>query len=186
MVSKPGVYEVIVKATDKDGASSTKTFKVTVKAVESNVTMKPDSAEFYKVVNDEMFRLVNELRQSVGVKELKISSIANECAMDKVNHMAEYKYFDHIYQGKLIWQIYEDKYKGSGITGENILWRTESNKDYTVKEAKDLALRIFKQWENSPSHRTNMISRRNLEIGFAFKIFTNGKVLAAQEFVTKK
>lgn len=176
-------YPIDLKVTDFQGMLSTKTIIIRVKPVEG--AMSPFSAEFNKVVVDEVNRLMNEYRVSKGRKAIPVRDIAVECAEVKINHMIENKYFDHTYEGKFIWDIYE-KYMDAFITGENLQLTTiDVAKEYTVEEAKNCALTLFNNWKESATHNSMMLSDWNTGFGLAIKVFENGKIMAVQEFMSE-
>ena len=162
---------------------SNKTIIVRVTPVEG--AMSPMSAEFNKVLVDEINRLMNEYRVSKGRTAIPVKAIAVECAEVKINHMVENKYFDHTYEGKFIWDIYE-KYMDAFITGENLqLTTVDVSKKYTMEEAKDYALTLFNNWKESATHNAMMLSDWNTGFGLAIRVFENGKVMAVQEFMSE-
>lgn len=176
-------YPIDLKVIDFQGMVSNKTIIVRVTPVEG--AMSPMSAEFNKVLVDEINRLMNEYRVSKGRTAIPVKAIAVECAEVKINHMVENKYFDHTYEGKFIWDIYE-KYMDAFITGENLqLTTVDVSKKYTMEEAKDYALTLFNNWKESVTHNAMMLSDWNTGFGLAIKVFENGKVMAVQEFMSE-
>lgn len=176
-------YPIDLKVIDFQGMVSNKTIIVRVTPVEG--AMSPMSAEFNKVLVDEINRLMNEYRVSKGRTAIPVKAIAVECAEVKINHMVENKYFDHTYEGKFIWDIYE-KYMDAFITGENLqLTTVDVSKKYTMEEAKDYALTLFNNWKESATHNAMMLSDWNTGFGLAIKVFENGKIMAVQEFMSE-
>lgn len=176
-------YPIDLKVIDFQGMVSNKTIIVRVTPVEG--AMSPMSAEFNKVLVDEINRLMNEYRVSKGRTAIPVKAIAVECAEVKINHMVENKYFDHTYEGKFIWDIYE-KYMDAFITGENLqLTTVDVSKKYTMEEAKYYALTLFNNWKESATHNAMMLSDWNTGFGLAIKVFENGKVMAVQEFMSE-
>lgn len=176
-------YPIDLKVIDFQGMVSNKTIIVRVTPVEG--AMSPMSTEFNKVLVDEINRLMNEYRVSKGRTAIPVKAIAVECAEVKINHMVENKYFDHTYEGKFIWDIYE-KYMDAFITGENLqLTTVDVSKKYTMEEAKDYALTLFNNWKESATHNSMMLSDWNTGFGLAIKVFENGKIMAVQEFMSE-
>ena len=177
-----GTYYVNVTATDADGLTTTKKVTVVVKEVKPQ-GMLPTSKEFYNIVVNEMDRLVNQHRVNNGVSALEIRSIAREAAQVKAQHMVDNNYFDHEWNGQMIWDMYH-KYMEAGICGENIATDIVNVKHmYSVEEAKNLALSIFNSWKNSHGHNVAMLSKYNTAYGFGFAIASDGTVYAVQEFI---
>ncbi len=178
-----GTYYVNVTATDADGLSVTKKVTVVVKEVKPQ-GMLATSKEFYNIVVNEMDRLVNQHRVNNGVSALEISSICREAAQRKAKHMADNGYFDHMWEGQYIWDMYPE-YESAGIILENILQIDVSlTKEYTKEEAKNIALTMFTRWKNSAGHNASMLEKWNTEYGFGFAIDSNGLLYAVQEFAS--
>lgn len=178
-----GDYPIELMVTDYQAIVAYK--KIIIRVVPPKDAMSPQSAEFNKIVSDEMTRLLNEYRVSKGRTAIPAKAIAIECAEKKIDHMVEYKYFDHTYEGKFIWDIYPE-YMYAYITGENLqLTSMRVNKEYTVEEAKAFSLQLFNSWKNSATHNAMMLSDWNTGFGFAFRVFDNGRVMAVQEFMSE-
>lgn len=177
-----GTYYVNVTATDADGLTTTKKVTVVVKEVKPQ-GMLPTSQEFYNIVVNEMDRLVNEHRANNGLPSLKISAICREAAQRKAQHMADNNYFEHEWNGQMIWDMYPE-YWDAGIIGENILARLVNvNYEFSIDEAKEFALSMFNQWKNSLGHNAQMLDKWNVEYGFGFVVRDDGVVFGVQEFI---
>lgn len=180
--SVAGTYYVNVTATDADGLTTTKKVTVLVKEVKPQ-GMLATSKEFNDIVVAEMDRLVNQHRANNGLPSLKVSSICREAAQRKAQHMADNNYFEHEWEGQMIWDMYPE-YWDAGIIAENILaCPINVNYEFTVGEAKEFALGMFNQWRNSTGHNAQMISKWNIEYGFGFVVRADGAVFGVQEFI---
>ena len=180
--SVAGTYYVNVTATDADGLTTTKKVTVLVKEVKPQ-GMLATSKEFNDIVVAEMDRLVNQHRANNGLQAYEVRSIAREAAQRKAKHMADNGYFDHEWNGQMIWDMYPE-YMNAGICGENIIQsRVNLEKRYTVDEAKNIALEMFNRWKNSSGHNNAMLSRDNTAYGFGFSIDSTGLLYGVQEFI---
>lgn len=180
--SVAGTYYVNVTATDADGLTTTKRVTVFIKEVKPQ-GMLATSKEFNNIVVAEMDRLVNQHRANNGLPSLKVSSICREAAQRKAQHMADNGYFDHEWNGQMIWDMYPE-YWDAGIIAENIVMDIVSTtKYYSVEEAKGLALSMFNTWKNSSGHNAQMISKWNTEYGFGFAVDNQGNVYGVQEYI---
>lgn len=180
--SVPGTYYVNVTATDADGLTTTKKVTVLVKEVKPQ-GMLATSKEFNNIVVVEMDRLVNQHRANNGLKAYEVRSIAREAAQRKAKHMADNGYFDHEWNGQMIWDMYPE-YMNAGICGENIIQsRVNLEKRYTIDEAKNITLEMFNRWKNSSGHNNAMLSRYNTAYGFGFSIDSTGLLYGVQEFI---
>ena len=145
--------------------------------------MLATSKEFNDIVVAEMDRLVNQHRANNGLQAYEVRSIAREAAQRKAKHMADNGYFDHEWNGQMIWDMYPE-YMNAGICGENIIQsRVNLEKRYTVDEAKNIALEMFNRWKNSSGHNNAMLSRDNTAYGFGFSIDSTGLLYGVQEFI---
>lgn len=179
--NEAGDYPVTITVTDKLYQKTVKT--VTVRVVRPEGLMSPFSAEFSNIVSQEMDRLVNEFRIANNREPVVVQDFAIECASLKAQHMVDYNYFDHTYNGQFIWDIYPE-YREMGVCGENILkMNIFVNKDYSVEQAKSFANDMFTLWKESSAHRAMMLSDWNTGYGFSFRITNDGTVYAVQEWV---
>ena len=184
--SKAGTYSVKVSATDKWGNTATKTVQVTVKEKEVQ-GYKVNSPECRRIIQDEMYRLVNEHRANNGKSALTVSSALENTAYLKSEDMGINNYFDHQYNGKDIWE-YKDC---ADADGENIAkcGCYGSNGKMTEEQCKTLASELFKMWKNSAGHNAAMLNKMNKLIGFDLYLVDRGNdaytVYATQEFRIK-
>ena len=136
--------------------------------------------EFYNIVCDKMYELVNKHRKNNGVDKLKRDSGLDESAYLKSKHMMDNNYFDHDFKGKSTFELTKELW-GQDIYGENIAMNYCSGV-YTEKNAESLAENIFNQWKNSSGHNENMLRESFDTFGFGFVITKSNKVLATQQF----
>lgn len=129
-----------------------------------------------------ILKLVNEERQSMGLKKLKLDTAAKTVAMRKVGEMMEYAYFAHIspVTGSL-----KEQYDvfGNLVLGDNLSYAGENIA--RVRRAEQGAITpelLFKSWMDSSAHRNNILNEKYDAMGVAV-IYAKGTVLAAQEFI---
>ena len=178
-VDKAGTYEVVASVSDSFGKTTTKTFKVIVKA-KSVVGWTADSKEFHNAVAQKMYSLVNAHRQAHGVKPLGVNQALVNAANWKSRDMTDRNYFDHEdAQGKYTHDIAEFQ----DATSENIAQRTfDKTTNLTKADADALATALFDQWKKSSGHNAAMLDDTSSEMGFGFVLTDKGLVNATQEF----
>lgn len=110
-----------------------------------------NSDEYIDIVRDEMYKLINEYRNSKGIASYKVNSKLEKLADLKATHMAENRYLDKWYKGQYIYEMYPDVYpldpSDKQKHSENIA-RIEVSK-YTEKDekhARKIANEIFSKW----------------------------------------
>lgn len=182
-MTKAGTYVILIQATDDEGATTTKEVKVIVKEKEVQ-GYEVNSLECRQIIKNEMYRLVNKHREANGRTPYTILSILENTAYTKSKDMATKDYFDHEYNGQMIWE-YEDC---ADADGENIALCVYNayNGKLTEDECKDLANELFNMWKESPGHNAAMIDKYNKSIGFDLYLLDRGNgvytVYATQEF----
>ncbi|MCI7442359.1 MAG: CAP domain-containing protein, partial [Clostridium sp.] len=148
---------------------------------------KVNSAEYKKIMNTEMYRLIAELREEKGRPVVGIDSNLQELARLKNEHMITYKYFDHAYEDKMIGQLYPDLIpnhdEGDDWRSclENIYLGGDSLEDQTEEEIKETALSIFNLWKGSVLHYSAMVNEDVTLIGFDYTISEYGTGYATLE-----
>lgn len=181
--SKAGTYKAYLSVTNSQGVKTTKEVTIIVKAVEVK-GYDVNSPQCRAVIQQEMYRLVNEHRASKGRTAYTISSKMQNTAWVKSKDMADNNYFDHEYNGKDIWE-YKDCEPSHN---ENIAlcgYNAKGGK-MTDEQCKDLANIIFNMWKESAGHNATMISKQLKSIGFDLYMVDKGNgaytVYATQEF----
>ena len=108
-------------------------------------------------ITSTMLQLINDERESAGLKPLKISSPINYTAQKKAEDMYKEKVLDH-YSENLGW--FYDQFKAAGIKydggGENIA------RGYQTVEG------VMRGWMNSPGHKKNILSSDWTHVGIGF------------------
>ena len=186
--TKAATYTLTLIVIDSEGDDSSIKVTVTVKEKEPEVQgYTVNSPECRRIIQDEMYRLVNQHRANNGKSALTVSSALENTAYLKSEDMGVNDYFDHQYNGKDIWE-YKDC---ADADGENIAlcgWNGTNGK-LTEQDCKDLAKSLFKMWKNSAGHNAAMISKLNKLIGFDLYLVDRGNdaytVYATQEFRIK-
>lgn len=177
---KAGTYDLILTVTDSKGATATKIIKLTYK----EKTYDINSSSARQIMQAKMMSLINAHRADNGKPALAESSDLNNTAYVKSKDMADKGYFDHEYNGQMIWE-YEDVKKAHG---ENIAFRGVSFKAVdkaTKAELEQLATDLFNQWKNSAGHNASMLDKENTLFGFDCYLVKSGNqylVYATQEF----
>lgn len=181
--SKAGTYKAYLSVTNSQGVKTTKEVTIIVKAIEVQ-GYDVNSPQCRAVIQQEMYRLVNEHRASKGRNAYTISSKMQNTAWVKSKDMGENNYFDHEYNGKDIWE-YKDCEPSHN---ENIAlcgYNAKGGK-MTDEQCKDLANIIFNMWKESAGHNATMISKQLKSIGFDLYMVDKGNgaytVYATQEF----
>ena len=183
-----GTQKVTVSVTDSYGYVATKITNVKVVAdtpVEKKY--KVNSAEYKQIMNKEMYRLIAELRAEKGSPVVGIDDGLQTLARLKNEHMIQYNYFDHDYNGEMIGQIYpdlipnhEDGYDWQSCL-ENLYLGGDTLDDKTEEQIKQRALSVFTAWKNSGIHHATMINKYNTLIGFDYTVSENGTAYATLE-----
>ena len=181
--SKAGTYKAYLSVTNSQGVKTTKEVTIIVKAIEVQ-GYDVNSPQCRAVIQQEMYRLVNEHRANNGRNAYKVSSLMQNTAWVKSKDMGENNYFDHEYNGKDIWE-YKDCEPSHN---ENIAlcgYNAKGGK-MTDEQCKDLANIIFNMWKESAGHNATMISKQLKSIGFDLYMVDKGNgaytVYATQEF----
>ena len=112
------------------------------------------SAQEFTAEEQEMLRLVNELRQQNGREPVQLNKNLNKACFDHSKDMGENNYFDHTGRNgsKFGERARNAGYKGSP-RGENI---AAGNSGVAA---------TFRQWETSPGHRRNILNPNVNEMG---------------------
>ena len=180
-----GTQKVTVSVTDSYGYIATKITNVKVVAdtpVEKKY--KVNSAEYKQIMNKEMYRLIAELRAEKGRPVVGIDSNVQELALLKNEHMIQYGYFDHTYNGKRIGDVYPDLVP-NGDSGDSVLENLylggDSLNDQTEEEIKATALHVFNAWKGSALHYNTMVEQYVTLIGFDYTVSENGTAYATLE-----
>ena len=185
--SKPGTYKAYLSVTNSQGVKTTKEVTIIVKAVEVQ-GYDVNSPQCRAVIQQEMYRLINEHRATKGRDALGVSTKIQNTAWVKSKDMGENNYFDHEYNGKFIWE-----YKDCAIAdSENIAlcgYNAKGGK-MTDEQCKDLANILFNMWKESAGHNANMIDKTTKYVGFDLYMVDKGNgaytVYATQEFRIKE
>lgn len=105
---------------------------------------------------EEVVKLTNERRKSMGLSALEVNRSLSEAALAKGTHMLEKDYWAHVApDGTEPWNFFKSfnyKYK---YAGENLA------RDFTNAGS------AVEAWMNSPTHRENILSPKYKEIGIA-------------------
>ena len=181
--SKAGTYKAYLSVTNSQGVKTTKEVTIIVKAIEVQ-GYDVNSPQCRAVIQQEMYRLVNEHRANNGRNAYKVSSLIQNTAWVKSKDMGENNYFDHKVNDKFIWE-YEDC---ADADSENIAlcgYNAKGGK-MTDEQCKDLASILFNMWKESAGHNATMLDKSLKSIGFDLYMVDKGNgaytVYATQEF----
>ena len=181
--SKAGTYKAYLSVTNSQGVKTTKEVTIIVKAIEVQ-GYDVNSPQCRAVIQQEMYRLVNEHRANNGRNAYKVSSLIQNTAWVKSKDMGENNYFDHKVNDKFIWE-YKDC---ADADSENIAlcgYNAKGGK-MTDEQCKDLANIIFNMWKESAGHNATMLDKSLKSIGFDLYMVDKGNgaytVYATQEF----
>ena len=138
-------------------------------------------------MNKEMYKLIAELREEKGRPVVGIDDGLQTLARLKNEHMIQYNYFDHDYNGVEIGQLYpnlipnhEDGDDYNSLL-ENLYLGGDSLNDQTEEEIKATAFHVFNAWKGSPLHYKTMINSIVTLIGFDYTVSENGTAYATLE-----
>lgn len=116
----------------------------------------PKTSFFAEVISSTLIELANQERRSAGLSPLKENLVLNQAALAKAQDMIENDYFNHT--------------SPSGVTP----WYWFKKNGYAYKAAgENLAIgfldsvEVENAWEESPSHRQNLLNPNFKEIGIA-------------------
>ena len=181
--SKAGTYKAYLSVTNSQGVKTTKEVTVIVKAIEVQ-GYDVNSPQCRAVIQQEMYRLVNEHRANKGRNAYSVSSKMQNTAWIKSKDMGENNYFDHYKDDKFIWE-YKDC---EPAHGENIAlcgYNAKGGK-MTDEQCKDLARILFNMWKESAGHNATMLDKSLKSMGFDLYMVDKGNgaytVYATQEF----
>jgi len=116
----------------------------------------PRTIFFADITKTDLINLTNQERGGLGLSLLKESSKLDQAAYQKALDMLNNDYFSH--------------YSPSGISPWH--WFKQAGYNYKIA-GENLAIgfidseEVFKAWENSPSHKANLIDKRFNETGMA-------------------
>lgn len=113
-------------------------------------------AEQEIIIEQELFRLVNELRSSVGVGQLSHDDSLYRAARIRAAESATR--FSHTRPNGSSYQtVFEEVgFNNYTVIGENLVYRT-SSETISEEELYSIAALLFQQWQESPGHYENMV-----------------------------
>lgn len=164
-----------VSTSGKVTAKGKGTVKITAEAHNGAVAscMVTVGTEFDKAFQQEMLRLVNELRKQKGLPSIKYAYEIQAATDTRAYEAWAYKKLGHMRYNKYgkevpFNSVYEDlglKISYSG-TGENLAWRSNSFADPVAA-----ARAYFEQWKNSPSHRENILRKgiKSMAVSYIYR-----------------
>lgn len=195
----PGTYRVTFRVSDSKGETASTTVNVTVRGTanetvnskmgegnKENSNAQKQSVDAYSqhfayVLNQEMYRLVNNHRKNNGLKALDILPNAQELSNIKSKDMAVNNYFDHRDpNGKYNW---EKNTQFGPMNGENIVMKSlNTRKQFSDDEIKQVANDLFEMWKHSPGHNRNMLNNSFTGFGFGAYVTKDGRIYGTQTF----
>lgn len=159
--------------------------KVTQVTQTQNKLIVPTQAQC-QVIENEVMRLVNQYRSSLGLQPYGIESKIIQGARIRAKECSTTGNFGHIRPdgNPGIYVLYDVGYNGGGAGAENLTGFTNSviGQDYfncTNAELKAVAREMFNGWKASPDHNKNMINTTLTKMGVGVysekKAMTNGE-----------
>ena len=135
-------------------------------------------------IENEILKLVNNLRAENGLGALKSNDSLKESARYKSNSMLQLGYFSHNnpnYDNKNSGYLLLNVFKiNSSKVGENIAMYSDRREERKVAES------LFNLWLNSSSHKAAMLSTSYTKIGIGVVISTDSdgryKMYGTQHF----
>lgn len=133
----------------------------------------------YASVENEILRLMNDLRASLGAAPLQKSKLLCDTAYIRSKEMFETDYFEHTRPDGSSYTTAFDAagYQWSSV-GENIGYCDGYS-------ANQLAEALFESWKNSPGHYENMVKTKFKQVGISI-YFDGTTCYATQSFGTPK
>ncbi|MBI4359256.1 MAG: hypothetical protein HY577_01610 [Candidatus Nealsonbacteria bacterium] len=116
----------------------------------------PNTSFFAEVVSSTLIELTNQDRQARGLLALKENPVLTQAAYAKAQDMIQNDYFSHVSPGGLSpWYWFKKSGYNYRVAGENLAIGFLDSGE------------VEKAWNNSPSHRQNLLSPSYKEIGIA-------------------
>lgn len=137
----------------------------------------PASLSDLHAIESQIYRNINEIRNSAGLKPLAWNEqLAGEARRHAYN-MAGRRFFGHKdpARGDLA-----DRLDGSGIQ-----WRLCAENLYEEKGINEPAQRAVYQWLHSPRHKKNIFDSRLVESAVGVAADADGMIIVVQDFITK-
>jgi Cysteine-rich secretory protein family/Secretion system C-terminal sorting domain len=106
------------------------------------------------VDENEMLRLVNNLRSENGIPPVRLNPNLNKAAFNHSKDMADNNYFSHV---GLNGSSFSQRAVNAGYTGSPL--------GENIAAGSSTAAATFDQWKNSPDHRSNILNRNANEMG---------------------
>jgi hypothetical protein len=103
---------------------------------------------------NEMLRLVNNLRSENGVSPLRLNQNLNKAAFNHSKDMADNNYFSHV---GLNGSSFSQRAISAGYTGSPL--------GENIAAGSSTVQGTFDQWKNSPNHRSNILNPNTNEMG---------------------
>lgn len=141
---------------------------VRVASTEQNIDFNSDENDYLVRFENEVFRLVNELRVDVGINMLSSDPDLTNMARIKSNDMKFNGYISHQSPG---FDFYYQQLKQFGlsyaISGENLALVPVSDGDAQLSP-EQLAAAVFWGWKQSPGHYANMVNSEFTRLGVGY------------------
>jgi len=116
----------------------------------------PQTIFFTDISRSVLIELTNEERQLLGISSLREDSLLNEAAYLKAQDMIIYSYFSHESPaGTTPWYWFKKAGYNYQIAGENLGIGFLDSEE------------IYQAWDDSPSHKANLINPKYEDIGIA-------------------
>lgn len=130
-------------------------------------------------IEDDILRLVNELRTSLGVHTLTKNSLLKSSAFIRSKEIALNDFFSHTRPNGL------DFYTSIDAVGYPYTYVAENLAKAEGLTRQEYAQSLFNGWKNSTSHYEAMISSKTVETGISLYEY-DGKIYGTQHFGIKK
>lgn len=147
-------------------------------AVIPAVTLFPKSSFFAEISKAIILELTNKQRQEMGLPALKENIKLNQSALLKARDIINFDYFSHNSpQGKSPWYWFQISGYSYSTAGENLGIGFLDSEE------------IYDAWNNSSSHKANLIDSRFEEIGIAIvegNFNGNETTIVVQHFASPK
>ena len=122
---------------------------------------------------DEVVRLVNQHRATIGLRGLKVSQSLSASAVWKARHMATYGYMGHDDPAPPVARTAADRITACGYRGG---WGENIAAGFSTPAA------VLAAWLQSPGHRANIENPAYVVTGAGASVTANGVTVWAQDF----
>lgn len=149
------------------------------------------NADKSEILRKELFKQINDHRESLGLQRLVENEILQEAALNQSKYMSKNDVLSHE-QKSGSGKTPEKRVRNAGEkdferVGENVLFSEFEESELKKGNLEKIASQLFEIWKNSPPHYANMTSSNYTlgDLDFAYNSRTH-KLFATQVFAAEK